>query len=74
MCMMWSYCFPIDEKDCARLSMRCHCVLTTSMEFSLRPNHAYATAMVSPCHVVKALFVKFMIPIVLFKLLISLFI
>ena len=64
--------FPIDEKDCLRLSMRCHCVLATSMEISTC--QAYATTMVRPCHVVKSFFVMFMIPIVLFKSLFSLFI
>ena len=39
------------ERDCFELSMRCHCVLAASMEFTLRPYQAYATTMVRPCHV-----------------------
>ena len=41
----------IDEKGCSTLSQRCHCVLATSMECSLRPYHADVTTMLRPCHV-----------------------
>ena len=47
---MWWVCGR-DEKGCSRLSLHCHWTLAMSMELSLRPDHAYATIMVRPCHV-----------------------
>ena len=40
-------------KDCISFSLRCHCVLATSIEFSPRPFHASAMTMVRSCHVVE---------------------
>ena len=41
----------MDEIGCSTLSLCGHYVLATSMEFSLRPYHAYATTMVHSCQV-----------------------
>ena len=41
----------VDEKGCSTLSLRYHCVLAASMEFSLRPYHTYATTEVRSSHV-----------------------
>ena len=40
-------------KDCISLSLRCHCVLATSIEFSPRPFNTSAMSMVRPGHVVE---------------------
>ena len=40
-------------KDCILFSLRCHCFLATSIEFSPRPFHAPAMTMVHSCHVVE---------------------
>ena len=42
-----TYC----ERSRRKLALRSHCVLAMSMEFSIRPYHAYATTMVRPSHV-----------------------
>ena len=41
----------MDETGRSSLSLRCQCVHAISMEFYLRPYHAYATTMVRSCHV-----------------------